>query len=130
MRETKPGWQTTEFWLVLLGNILINVGAVDVGGAKYRGLFAILSVVGYALARGLAKNGIPDGMGGPEQPVGDEGDTGEDVPMESTHLVVNSTNVQASEGFFDGGSGGVYDSASSIGPEPEGVPKPQDQRID
>src|SRR3954471_20456987 len=97
MRETRPGWRTTEFWLVLAGNILINIGAVDVGGAKYRGLFAILSVVGYSLARGLAKNGVPDGLGAPEQPIGDESDTGDDVPaLEGVTLhppVLNTTHV-------------------------------------
>lgn len=58
-RETKPGLLTTEFWLVLLANVLVNVGAIDVG-AKYRGLLAVLSTLGYALSRGLAKNGVPE----------------------------------------------------------------------
>jgi hypothetical protein len=54
---TRPGFATTEFWLVIAANVLVNVGAIDVGGGKYRGLLAIISVVGYALSRGLAKVG-------------------------------------------------------------------------
>src|SRR4051812_7364513 len=125
MRETRPGWRTTEFWLVLAGNILINIGAVDVGGAKYRGLFAILSVVGYSLARGLAKNGVPDGLGEPQPPIGDDDDAGDDIPSEGVALqspVLNTTHVHGS-GFAVTSSGGFQDSAGSIGPEPEGVPK-------
>lgn len=124
MSETRPGYKTTEFWLVLVGNILINVGAIDVGGAKYRGLFAIVTVAGYSLARGFAKNGVPDGLG--EPPVGDDNDLGDDVPAPTpTSLVFNSTEVTGVQG-----SGGFYDAASSIGPEPEGVPKSPDQRVD
>lgn len=120
MSETRPGWRTTEFWLVVLGNLLINVGALDVGGAKYRGLFAILSVVGYSLARGLAKSGVPDGGFAPQVPIGDEGDLGDDsddVPVLKDAVlqpaVHNVHSVQASPGTF----------STSAGPEPEGVPK-------
>jgi hypothetical protein len=56
--ESKPGLRTTELWLVLAANALVNVGAIDVG-AKYRGLLAVLSTVGYTLSRGIAKAGIP-----------------------------------------------------------------------
>lgn len=125
MSETRPGWKTTEFWLVLLGNILINAGAVDVGGAKYRGLFAILSVVGYALARGLAKSGVPDGLGQPPIDIGDEYDDGDDVPdgilQPNMTTQSNITNVTGSEGFY---------ATSSTGPEPESVPKSPDQSGD
>lgn len=56
--ETRPGIRTTEFWLVIISNLLINVGAVDVGDAKIRGAFAVLSVLGYTISRGLAKAGV------------------------------------------------------------------------
>lgn len=64
-RETKPGVLTTEFWLVIIANALVNVGAIDVG-AKYRGLLAVLSTLGYALSRGLAKTGVPEQAHVPE----------------------------------------------------------------
>jgi len=71
MTESKPGIATTEFWLVILANLLVNVGAIDVG-VKYRGLLAVLSTVGYVLSRGLAKAGVPAAIPGadePEQPL-------------------------------------------------------------
>jgi hypothetical protein len=58
--ETRPGWQTTEFWLVVLVNVLPELGAIDVGSAKIKGLIHLATIVGYALARGLAKQGVPD----------------------------------------------------------------------
>jgi hypothetical protein len=57
--ETRPGWQTTEFWLVVLVNVLPELGAIDVGSAKIKGLIHLATIVGYALARGLAKQGVP-----------------------------------------------------------------------
>jgi hypothetical protein len=68
--ESKPGYLTTEFWLVVASNFLVNVGAIDVGNSKYRGLLLILSVAGYALSRGLAKQGVPDNQvaHGPDDP--------------------------------------------------------------
>ncbi len=55
--ETRAGYLTTEFWLVITANLLVNLGAIDVG-AKYRGILAVVSVVGYTLSRGLAKQGV------------------------------------------------------------------------
>jgi hypothetical protein len=71
--RVKPGWATTEFWLVIVANVLVNVGVIDVGGGKYRGLLAILSIIGYALSRGLAKQGsaIPAADVPPELPAGE-----------------------------------------------------------
>jgi hypothetical protein len=69
---SRPGILTTEFWLVIVANVLVNVGAVDVGGGKYRGLLAIISVVGYALSRGLAKIGpIASAPAAPQLPTGE-----------------------------------------------------------
>ncbi len=56
--ETKPGIYTTELWLGIFANLLVNIGAIDVG-AKYRGILAVATVVGYTLSRGLAKQGVP-----------------------------------------------------------------------
>lgn len=57
--ESKPGIRTTEFWLVILVNVLPELGAIDVGDARVKGLLHLVTVAGYALARGLAKQGVP-----------------------------------------------------------------------
>lgn len=51
----KPGWRTTEFWLVLLANVLPELGAIDVGGSKVKGILHAVTIVGYAISRGIAK---------------------------------------------------------------------------
>jgi hypothetical protein len=58
--ESKPGYLTTEFWLILLLNVLPELGAIDVGDTKIKGLIHVASIVGYALSRGLAKAGVPN----------------------------------------------------------------------
>lgn len=55
----KSGAKTTEFWLVLLTNVLPEVGAIDVGGPKGKGLLHALTIIGYAISRGLAKMNAP-----------------------------------------------------------------------
>lgn len=59
VRETKPGYLTTEFWLLIVANVLINLGAIDVGDAKIKGLITLATIIGYQLSRGLAKSGVP-----------------------------------------------------------------------
>jgi hypothetical protein len=126
MSETRPGWKTTEFWLVLAGNVLINVGAIDVGGAKYRGLFAVLSVVGYSLARGLAKNGVPASVE-PLPEIGDAADTGDDVP----DVPIQPTPLQSSPGVFNiTGTGVQSQSGNAAPPMPEGGMKAPDGQGD
>jgi len=60
--ETKPGVRTTEFWLhnlVTLANLLNVLGAWNFAPNKYS-VYAQAAVTGlYALARGLAKAGVP-----------------------------------------------------------------------
>lgn len=51
----KPGIKTTEFILTLVATVLIALGTIP-PGARFP---VVLSVVGYALARGLAKFGAP-----------------------------------------------------------------------
>lgn len=64
-KESKPGWRTTEFWLTVLATVsagLIAFGAVPVpdGVPKWVTYVAgVASVIGYAIARGLAKFGVP-----------------------------------------------------------------------
>lgn len=62
--ETKPGVYTTEFWLTILtvlSGALIALGDIDIGGLpEWVGpIFAVAGVIGYAISRGLAKNGVP-----------------------------------------------------------------------
>lgn len=57
--ESKPGYLTTEFWLVVLVNVLPELGVIDVGDTRLKGLIHLLTIVGYAIARGLAKQGVP-----------------------------------------------------------------------
>lgn len=68
--ETKPGWQTTEFWVALiiqLLGVLVALGIIDpeqqtavadavtkIGGAVMAGAASF----GYSLGRGNAKRGI------------------------------------------------------------------------
>ena len=60
--ETKPGVRTTEFWLhnlVTLANLLNVLGAWNFAPNKYS-VYAQAIITGlYALARGLAKAGVP-----------------------------------------------------------------------
>jgi hypothetical protein len=57
--ETKSAFRTTEFWLVVLVNVLPELGAIDVGDARIKGLIHLVTIAGYAIARGLAKQGVP-----------------------------------------------------------------------
>lgn len=50
----KPGFLTSEFWLVILAGILTNLGAIDVP-ERYRWIVNLGLVAGYAISRGLAK---------------------------------------------------------------------------
>lgn len=55
VKEVKAGWKTTEFWLVLAGVVLTQVGALRVPG-KYGDTIQTSALIGsYAVSRGLAK---------------------------------------------------------------------------
>lgn len=55
--ETKKGYKTTEFWVVILSAIAVNVQpAVP---EKWQAILTGALAIGYALARGHAKAGIP-----------------------------------------------------------------------
>lgn len=56
--ETKPGYLTTEFWLTIVVNVLVQANTIPVP-EKWQGVAALLSVIGYAISRGLAKHGVP-----------------------------------------------------------------------
>lgn len=54
----KPGYLTTEFWLIVLVGILTNLSVVEIPD-KYKWITNLLLVVGYAISRGLAKYESP-----------------------------------------------------------------------
>jgi hypothetical protein len=52
----KPGWQTTEFWITVLTAVgATAAAATDNLPPRYATLATTISVVAYALSRGLAK---------------------------------------------------------------------------
>jgi hypothetical protein len=55
----KPGLKTSELWLIIIINVLPEIGAIDVGDSRIKGLLHIITVTGYAIARGLAKYNPP-----------------------------------------------------------------------
>jgi hypothetical protein len=59
MPNIKPGLKTTELWLVIIINVLPELGAIDVGGSKVKAWLHAVTVVGYAISRGLAKLNTP-----------------------------------------------------------------------
>jgi len=61
MKEVKPGYKTTEFWLTAIASIvgiLFASGVVGEGTMLYQALgvgATILSTLGYQVSRGIAK---------------------------------------------------------------------------
>lgn len=61
VRESKPGWKTTEFWVAVVTLVAVNLnGVVLTLPDKYQAIATAVVAGLYALARGLAKQGIPD----------------------------------------------------------------------
>lgn len=58
VKETKAGWRTTEFWLALVSSVGIALGAVPTPHDTQGYALAVIVAL-YAIARGLAKKGIP-----------------------------------------------------------------------
>ena len=57
--ETKPAIYTTEFWVVVLTNIgLVAAACTEVLTPRYAAIGAAVANGAYALARGLAKQGV------------------------------------------------------------------------
>ena len=70
------GLQTTEFWLVVIANVLTQIGALQVPD-RFKGVVLAASILGYALSRGLAKLGNKGKTVIPQAPpVPDQGDAG------------------------------------------------------
>lgn len=58
VKETKAGWKTTEFWLTVAGAVFVNVGPAVPD--KWQAILTAAMAAVYALARGVAKQGVPD----------------------------------------------------------------------
>lgn len=58
VKETKAGWRTTEFWLTLVSAVGVAVGVVPTPHDT-KGYALVVLVALYAVARGLAKKGVP-----------------------------------------------------------------------
>lgn len=58
LKESKPGYLTTEFWLIVIAEVLTQTGAIPIPD-KYKWISATLAVIGYAISRGLAKLNVP-----------------------------------------------------------------------
>lgn len=61
MRETRPGYKTTEFWVTVAVLVAdLTAGLTNVLPPEWAGTIATVSTVLYALSRGLAKHGVPN----------------------------------------------------------------------
>lgn len=59
--ETKPGYQTTEFWVTILTALagLINwTGIWDFMSNYHSGVIAAVVAAAYTVSRGIAKQGV------------------------------------------------------------------------
>ena len=57
-KKVKPGWQTTEFWITVIGEIgAVCAAASGVIPSKSAALLMTASAVAYKISRGLAKAG-------------------------------------------------------------------------
>ncbi len=59
IQEAKPGYKTTEFWLLLIGTLATQVGALDLPGENGKTITTTALFVAYVLSRGIAKAGVP-----------------------------------------------------------------------
>lgn len=59
IEETKAGYKTTEFWLVLAYEAVTLSGAVHIPGTLGKAIATAAGIVAYVLSRGIAKAGVP-----------------------------------------------------------------------
>lgn len=59
IEETKAGYKTTEFYLVILYEILTQSGAIHLPGTYGKVAAGAAGIVAYVLSRGIAKAGVP-----------------------------------------------------------------------
>lgn len=66
MKETKPFYKTSEFWLMIIGQVVLTLqtsDAITLMSQKYAWLSPIMQTllaIGYILSRGQAKSGVPN----------------------------------------------------------------------
>lgn len=66
IKETKAGYRTTEFWVAIVGLIIVNLnGLVMTLPDKYQAIATAAIAAFYAVSRGQAKSGIPAVEPGP-----------------------------------------------------------------
>lgn len=66
IKETKAGYKTTEFWLAVIGLLIVNLnGLVMTLPDKYQAIATAAIAAFYAVSRGQAKSGIPAVEPGP-----------------------------------------------------------------
>lgn len=58
IKETKEGHKTTEFWLTLVGSVLVLLNGIPAPESKEAYIIGALLAV-YTASRGLAKKGVP-----------------------------------------------------------------------
>jgi len=96
MKETKAFYRTSEFWLMVLGQLVLTLqtsGALDLVAQRYSWISPILQVVlasSYITSRGKAKSGVPSPT---EEPTGIEEFTqpGTNVGEPGTTIVTESS---------------------------------------
>lgn len=57
IEETRKGWKTTEFWIVLGTSVLTVLNGIPLP-EKYEGVVVAALAAIYALSRGIAKKGV------------------------------------------------------------------------
>lgn len=58
IKETKEGHKTTEFWLTLVGSVLVLLNGIPAPESKEAYIIGALLAV-YTASRGIAKKGVP-----------------------------------------------------------------------
>lgn len=56
--ETKKGYRTSEFWITIVGSLLVVLDGIPLP-EKYEGAVAGLIGAAYIISRGIAKKGVP-----------------------------------------------------------------------
>lgn len=59
VKETKEGYKTTEFWVMLAGVLTTQLGALHLPGKYGDTIATVAMILGYIISRGFAKLGVP-----------------------------------------------------------------------
>jgi hypothetical protein len=98
MKETKAFYKTSEFWLLVIGQLILTLqtsDVIDLTATKYNWIIPILQTIlasAYIVSRGKAKSGVPvtdlpviseGGIGEFDQPTLHVPTSEEDVPVDT-----------------------------------------------